>query len=324
MASGDDAQILQIPLTSAGVKSGDWEKTRTSDLTTLNEHLRTIQERLNKITGRVGEAAIRSDLTVAGGVVSGGTLAGTALTLGASGLVPSNPSYAPLVESALAPTALDYSPLLGAKSDLLAASPFTWTLSEHFIGGSGSTAEQIGELGWSAVGVVVGGLSEANHPGVVQIQDTGALYLLQPVTQSDLSYYAAVVRLVSTSRSGGAFGFFDPFTPAKGGSGAYFYYDTNGIGITWQTVTRSSAGITQTDTSFSFTDADWFLLEIVFSEGLVDFYLNRQRVSRHQDATVDPDTLAWLGGGVENMGNAPIVDFDRVVVSGRGVDKIWT
>ncbi len=326
----DDAQILQVPLKAQGAKSDDWASVRANDLTQLNAVLRQMQEQVFKLTGRTGDAAIRSGLSVAGGVSSGGALSGASLALGVTGITPSNPSFAPTVESALAPVALDYAPVLGARADLLSASPFTWTLSEHFLGGGTAGVGDVGELGWSTTGggVVTASGGETSHPGIIQVNTNGnpftALYLPGSLAQSDLTYMGWIVRVPDTFRTATSLGFRDISTPAKGSLGAYFAYSfTAGTGM-WETITRSAAGSLANTTAISATGANWLLLEIVFSADAVDFYANRERVFRHTGASVDPATVQFITCVQEQSPNDTLVDLDRCVVTGRGTDKIWS
>lgn len=323
MPISDDAQILQVPLKAQGAKSDDWSSVRVNDLTQLNAVLRQIQEQVNKLTGRTGDSAIRSGLSVAGAVNAGGTVSGSDLTLGGGTITPSDPSFAPLVEATLTPRALDYAPMLGAKANLLTASPFTWTLSEHFIGGV-AVSGSVGELGWSTVGVVTVGSSEANHPGIVNLNNTASLTLVaQPVAQSDLSYIGMVVRPNANFRTSVRLGFITVGAGTDTGNGAYFYYDS--ATPTWETVTRSAAGFTRNDSGLTVVNAEWVLLEIVLTATAVDFYFNRTRMFRHQDASVAPTvTVGNLGFEQENTASIPDVDYDRFIVAGRGTNKIWT
>lgn len=329
MAANDDAQILQIPLRAEGVKSDDWAKVRASDLTALNDVLREMQERYFKLAGRTGDAAIHSGLSVSGGITSGGGLSGTNLTLGADSLTPSDPSFAPLVETALTPQALDYAPVLGATADLRTASPFTWTLSEHFLGGGQVGTGDIGELGWSLAGTAGVGVlaSVPSHPGVVSIDTAGsaltALYLQAPLQQGDLRYLAWVVQLPTAFRRQMSVGFRDVLTSGTGSVGAYFAYGF-GTSPNWQTVTSSAAGSSINTTSVVVTDGAWVLLEIVFGEDFVDFFLNRTRLFRHTGVSVDLTTEAFIASVQEQGPNDTTVYHDRCVVSGRGRNLIWT
>ncbi len=328
----DDAQILQVPLKAQGANSDDWASVRANDLTQLNAVLRQMQEQFFKLNGRTGDAAIRSGLSVAGGVSSGGVLSGTSLALGTTSLTPSNPSFAPTVESALTPVALDYAPLLGARADALAANPFTWCISDHFLGGGFTGLGDVGELGWSLSGngTAVGLPGEANHPGLLQLNTnvnpiTG-LYLAQQLAQGDLSYMAWVVRPIDTFRTAFSVGFRDLTTPLKGSLGAYFSYAFAGGGAPriWQTITRSAAGSLVNTSTAEVVDMEWSLLEIVLTGGAVDFFLNRERLFRHTGVSVDPTSIAYITCVQEMLPNDTIVDLDRCVVAGRGTDKIWS
>lgn len=328
----DDAQILQVPLKAQGAKADDWSSVRANDLTQLNSVLRQLQEQIHKLSGRTGDSAIRSALDVAGNVSSGGNLSalGGGLLLGATTITQANPSFAPTVEAALTPRALNYAPLLGAKADLLSASPFTWTLSEHFLGGGVAGTGDIGELGWTATGAPTVGLptAEANHPGVVSLDTNGsaltALYLQAPLTQSDLSYLAFTVQNTVAFRTQMSVGFRDFTTGAKGSSGAYFSYSFSGGSGMWQTTTRSSAGVLTNTSGIVVADAEWVLLEIVFGEDFVDFFADRTRLFRHTGVSVDPANRAYICSMQEQGPSDTTVLHDRVVASGRGIDKIWT
>jgi hypothetical protein len=304
MAANDDAQILQVPLK-------------------LNAVLRQMQEQVFKLNGRTGDAAIRSGLGVTGGVTSGGSLTGSALTLGTAGLTPSNPSFAPTVESALAPVALDYAPLLGARADALAVSPFTWHLSDHFLGGEPSTSGNVGSLGWTFTGALAYLGSEASHPGFVNIADTGALYLQNFAVQGDVSYFAAVLRLNEARRINFKAGLINPGAPGTTGAGAYFYIDSSSNPV-WSTATVSSSGTSLNSSTVSVVNGDWVLLEIVLTTTTADFYLDRERMFRHTGVSVEPANNVYFGFEQSLVVSPPDVDYDRFVAAGRGTDKIWS
>lgn len=324
MAANDDAQILQVPLRAEGVKSEDWSKVRASDLTILNDVLREMQERHFKLSGRTGVAAVRSDLTVAGEVRAEGVVAGSSAILGNVPLTPTDVSLAPTVDPALAPQALVGTTTLDSNFDLLgAASPFTAGVKDEFLG-TGSTAGAVGDLGWNLTAGVISSTGAVGHPGVDTLVSNAGPAVgriqLRLVCPDDIGYLAGVVSPTSDlTNAAYAFGLSigNVASGVDNFQGVYWCFSP-AKGVNWATVTRDASGITTNSTTVPVVLDNWYLLEIVLSEGTVDFYINRTRAFRHTtnvptgSANAMPVFLSQTTDA-----NAKLLNIDTFVMCGR-------
>lgn len=313
MAPGDLIHNLELPLTPDG----------QLDLAVFNKQFMQVQERINALEGRSQPSQIRDDLSVLGAVTATGGLAGATLALERNSLRPSDPSYAPTVETALTPQALLLSSPLDTGVDLSApVSPFTVNVKDEFLGGENSFVAEPGDLGWQFSGPAgFAATASAGHPGVCIVQDGGgvnAIYL-NVVFAEDVRYLAAVVSL-SASREF-SFGLSENVTAPTGTAAGMYFAVVNPPFTNWRTMTFDGV-MTQAFTSdYPATANEWVLLEILIDPAAptVDFYLNRQRCARHTQGLLLSTPLSPFFSGT-----ALNYSVDRFLLTGTPSVKIWT
>lgn len=291
----------------------------------LNTELRKLWTQINALLGRNSQPEILDDLTVRGALTAGSIDADSA-RIGEKSVSPTTISLDPA--TSLPETPLIVSNGVGARSDIMGPiDPFIVSVKDDFFSLT-STSGSVGELGWTIVaGSATGTVATTiGHPGIV-VQSSGAGPAVGAIriggfSVLDLGYMSWVVSPQSVTASAFSFGL--TIGNPLGGVGVnqgIFHIFRSGTSPNWETQTRDALGVTTITSTIPVVAGNWYLLEQIYTVGTssqtIDFYINRQRVSRHTTNIPTGSNTPIVSVAQTTDGTPKDVFLDQFIASGR-------